>query len=421
MYEQDKWTITQAFTKADEERYVKIPLSFSKECWQVELHMTAPDNCVIDLGLEEQSGKLIGWSGSEHKSIRISELVATPAYLKCSPKQASWNLILGLYKLNEDTKIEITVVEYLDKRRWLVGESHSHSVHSDGNLTVSEVKAVAKSAGLDYLFMTDHNTVSAWPEVDLYSDEALTMLKGMELTWYGGHSNVYGLDEPLNHYIKDKEDVKRVFEGVKAKGGFISINHPFLPTVGWTYGLDDLPFDMIEIWNGPWHEANQKALEYWHQLLVSGRKILMTGGSDTHRPELFRSFGYPALAVLADNPTGPAIVEAMVKGRSNVLMMPKYPLINLDISGYGLGEVVPVTSKADYIQIHAERLNPDTDVLELYTEQGLWQTVEVKGITMTEAFSLNQRPRFIYALLKRSLPMLGSLPGTITNPIFLAD
>ena len=45
-------------------------------------------------------------------------------------------------------------------RTWLAGDLHSHTVHSDGALTVPELAALAVSRGLDFVAVTDHNTVS---------------------------------------------------------------------------------------------------------------------------------------------------------------------------------------------------------------------------------------------------------------------
>lgn len=42
-----------------------------------------------------------------------------------------------------------------------VGALHIHSVYSDGTGTVEEIINYAREVGLDYLILTDHNTVKA--------------------------------------------------------------------------------------------------------------------------------------------------------------------------------------------------------------------------------------------------------------------
>ena len=44
--------------------------------------------------------------------------------------------------------------------QWLAGDFHSHTVHSDGVLSVGGLAALAASRGLDFLAVTDHNTTS---------------------------------------------------------------------------------------------------------------------------------------------------------------------------------------------------------------------------------------------------------------------
>ncbi len=49
--------------------------------------------------------------------------------------------------------------------RWLAGDLHAHTVHSDGVLTVPELARFAVERGLDFLAVTDHNTISHHAEL----------------------------------------------------------------------------------------------------------------------------------------------------------------------------------------------------------------------------------------------------------------
>ena len=49
--------------------------------------------------------------------------------------------------------------------RWWAGDLHTHTVHSDGVLTVAELARLARGNGLDFIAVTDHNTVSHHPEL----------------------------------------------------------------------------------------------------------------------------------------------------------------------------------------------------------------------------------------------------------------
>lgn len=431
--------------KDQERKLAKLPLDLPADCWQVEIEIaydryrdlaldagqSRQEINVIDIGLEDAEERSIGWSGSERLRIRVNAEFASPGYRPASPKRSKWNLQLGFYKIaDEGCQLDITVRQYRANRQWLIGETHAHSVHSDGKLSVSAIRDVAKSVGLDFIFLTDHNTTSGWPE--LQSDDELRMFPAMELTWYGGHANVYGLkDRGLNYFVNSVEEARQLIADIRSKGAAVSVNHPFEPSVAWTFGLaeHELTYDLIEVWNGPWHQANQDALLYWMQELNRGRRLIMTGGSDTHKPEIFRSFGYPALAVLADNPTEEAVLEAMLHGRSNVLMMPGYPLIRLDIGAYGMGDTVPTSELSQHkLRVEVERFNADSDSIEIYTGGGLAAVLQANDpegnvrIPAAQQWSMEievELRGFVFAIIKRKLPMLGQLPASLTNPIFL--
>jgi hypothetical protein len=46
-------------------------------------------------------------------------------------------------------------------RAWYRGDSHLHTVYSDGKRLPSEVAAGTRAAGLDFMVSTDHNTSSS--------------------------------------------------------------------------------------------------------------------------------------------------------------------------------------------------------------------------------------------------------------------
>ena len=76
---------------------------------------------------------------------------------------------------------------------WLAGDFHSHTVHSDGSLSVGGLAALAVSRGLDFLAVTDHNTVSHHPQLaEISARYGITLLPGQEVTTDTGHANVFG-------------------------------------------------------------------------------------------------------------------------------------------------------------------------------------------------------------------------------------
>jgi hypothetical protein len=66
----------------------------------------------------------------------------------------------------------------------------------------------------------------------------------------------------------------------------VFLNHPMCRNCPWKWGFD-VPFDGIEIWNGPIKDADYDAIDWWHgELKAAARHIPAVGGSDSHRDEV---------------------------------------------------------------------------------------------------------------------------------------
>ena len=71
--------------------------------------------------------------------------------------------------------------------RWLAGDLHAHTVHSDGAFTVAELARFAAAQGLDFLAVTDHNTTSHHAELkDAAARYGITLIPGQEVTTEDG-------------------------------------------------------------------------------------------------------------------------------------------------------------------------------------------------------------------------------------------
>ena len=81
----------------------------------------------------------------------------------------------------------------VDGMRWLAGDFHSHTVHSDGVLSVGGLAALAASRGLDFLAVTDHNTTSHHAHLpEAARTHGIVLVPGQEVTRDVGHANVFG-------------------------------------------------------------------------------------------------------------------------------------------------------------------------------------------------------------------------------------
>ena len=76
---------------------------------------------------------------------------------------------------------------------WLAGDLHAHTFHSDGVMSVAELAAHAVERGLDFVAVTDHNTVSHHALLGPASSRyGVTLLPGQEVTTELGHAGVLG-------------------------------------------------------------------------------------------------------------------------------------------------------------------------------------------------------------------------------------
>jgi 3',5'-nucleoside bisphosphate phosphatase len=77
---------------------------------------------------------------------------------------------------------------------------HSHSTHSDGSLSPTELIQRAQQAGVDVLAITDHDTVSGITELNDEIPSPLTLLSGVELStrWASIGVHIVGLNIQLD-------------------------------------------------------------------------------------------------------------------------------------------------------------------------------------------------------------------------------
>ena len=99
------------------------------------------------------------------------------------------------------------------------GDLHCHTTLSDGSLGIEEVIAQAKRMGLDFLAITDHDTLDAYNEIYEYVKNGLTkplIIPGVEFTIdnkeYGSQCHILQLF--VNPF--DKEIQKNVLVNKKA-------------------------------------------------------------------------------------------------------------------------------------------------------------------------------------------------------------
>lgn len=177
-------------------------------------------------------------------------------------------------------------------------EVHSHTYHSDGQFSVSELVDAAVDFGYKGLILTNHNSSAGYlemAEVEAVKSGALVTLHGMEWTTYFGHMLAHDADYDVVWREATVDTIDDYMAEVRAANGLVGIAHPF--DIGspictgchWDFRVKDFSLvNYIEIWNSNSPQAKLEsvlAYELWLGKLSEGYEISCSAGRDWHRPD----------------------------------------------------------------------------------------------------------------------------------------
>ncbi len=318
---------------------------------------------MITLTLFDTTGfRGAGHRGGNNHEVFLGETFATPGYLPGPIKEGEWTVELDTHmilpgetcnynldinfnpknhgenyptdkSLKEQKQIDIYLKELHPVEKpdgWLVGDLHTHTNHSDGQWTTEDLLRTVTTLKLDFLGITDHNTVSALPEAHKKANTTILIIDGMELTTYWGHALCLGTSKWIDWrtFLKPSKNDYHSMEEIARKALtsnllFIishpgAIGDPFCTGCKWKYPrVSPGPVRLVEVWNGPWKglSNNEESLRIWYKWLNRGIKIFATAGSDIHRIEYYlknSAFTY----VKADKPDIQEIFHSIKSGHS---------------------------------------------------------------------------------------------------------
>lgn len=315
--------LTIHISKSQERTYFTVPFSVPPAVAQLDVTYSYEGHIrgeagdlhpvsTIDLGLADEKGHFLGWSGSSRSHIRVGEADSTAGYL-CGPvRPGQWSILVGAYHVPQDgVDVAYTITFSYHKTLLLFGDLHVHSTASDGRYSRYELAVRARKEGLDFIAFSDHNNFSEnfhQPYV-----EGITVIPAVEWTHYNGHVNLYGVPDPFeNSFLANTPEEKRsLLSRARARGAVISVNHPDCPIC--PYRWDDQDYDLMEIWNGPMTRRNEKALQRWTREL-SRRPLPAVAGSDFHKDLSPVRLGHPVTGVFAQSRTPEGILKAIRHG-----------------------------------------------------------------------------------------------------------
>jgi hypothetical protein len=193
--------------------------------------------------------------------------------------------------------------------RWYKGNTHTHTLNSDGDSTPDDVVRWYREHGYQFLVLTDHNFLTEVAALNGLHGAAgkFLVIRGEEVTssFEKRSIHVNGLDvgafvEPARDAASAVETIQKNVDAIRAVNGVPHINHP---NFGWSLSADELSqvrnTKLFEVYNGHPTVHNEGGggvpglEEAWDQILSKGVLLYGIAVDDAHT---FKQPGNPAVA-----------------------------------------------------------------------------------------------------------------------------
>jgi hypothetical protein len=226
------------------------------------------------------------------------------------------------------------ITQQAPAKRWYKGNTHTHTVNSDGDSTPDQVVRWYREHGYQFLVLTDHNFLTSTAALNALhgADERFIVIKGEEVSDRFGTKplHVNGLD--VNAQVTPQggtsvtDVLQRNVDAIRKAAGVPHINHP---NFQWAVTAEDLiklrNNKLFEIYNGHPQVNNAGGggvpgvEEAWDAILSAGTLLYGIAVDDAH---VFKQPGNPNVAgpgrgwvvVRAARLDARAILEAMEAG-----------------------------------------------------------------------------------------------------------
>jgi hypothetical protein len=402
--------------------YLLVP--FQVPAGTVEMtvaHDDGSDSQILDWGVWSPDG-FRGWGGGLTDPAIIGVAESSRGYVNGAITPGEWTLVIGKAKLGGQPGQYTVNLEFRDaatipvgprapwtpvtlatERRWYAGDFHVHSSESgDAPATLDMVVDLARSRGLDFVVMTEHNTTSQIPRMAARQATLtdLLLVRGAEVTTYAGHATAVGTGAYVDHRVGlGGVNAPSIIDAVEAQGGIVSINHPALDIgdlcigCGWNHA--DTPWERvsgIEIQTGNADLTaalfTPRTIALWDLHEDAGHHIAAIGGSDDHRAgtetgSLPARIGSPTTMVLADGLSEQAIIDGVRAGRTVVRFHgPEDPMVVLvarDTQSSRQAELGDTLADVGEVALEATIEGGDGAVAELWKDGVQVETRAIAG------------------------------------------
>ena len=409
--------------------YVVVP--FEVPVGTVEIlfhHEHDTPGTTLDFGIEDANG-FRGWGGRLGEDTIIGLAESSRCYLPGPVEQGPWRIDIGKAFLTADRVHWTATLEFRDAAtvpprprgeftarvlergaRWYRGDFHVHSHESgDASASFEQIRDLARARGLDFVNLSDHNTVSQQALVAAFQEDIddLLFLRGSEVTTYGGHGTSIGNGVYIEHHIgREGVTIEDTLDAAAAAGALFIINHPKLDLgdgdecigCAWSYG--DTGIEQvagIELATGSYDYVpvfGRQVLAMWDEMLDTGHHVTGTGGSDDHDAPFEppatgdSQIGTPCTMVWADELSEQAIIDGVRRGRVVVkLRGPDDPMVELTARGDGgATAMIGDTVRASQVALTARVAGGAGMTLVLWRNGQEEESVAVDGDDFTHEF-----------------------------------
>lgn len=270
---------------------------------------------------------------------------------------------------------------------WYKGELQVHSTYGAGSQSVSELIKIAEKMGLDFLAITDRNTLDAAFDPK-FKSKSTVLIPAME--WGSDSKGVALIYAPRTfpHTTDSTPEAQAISILAQAQGGIFAIAHPCFPTSPWQWNLDYInaiqgwcrdwrgapPMSLQQITESsllerkdgkllhslanaastPGRSANGQATLFWDLELKRGLKAALIAGSNSSSPAV--PMASPVTYVYAQEKSLRGILDGIRRGRTVVARDLDAPRVyfTADILNNGkvesmIGGVVPLRQPTRFI------------------------------------------------------------------------
>lgn len=212
---------------------------------------------------------------------------------------------------------------------WYKGNTHIHSIASDGGMSVPDLAALYSEADYDFLFLTDH-----WVSSDLSGipQSPTLLIDGIELDGKDGtgayfHVVCLGRTEG----IRKEDGFENAMRMAREQGALMILAHPH-----WCGNtLEDANrwgYDGVEIYNHEcsWLNGKSSGLVHWEAMLQQRPDVLCFSSDDAHLKTGHPGWNGGWIAVNAPDLSRESILGAIKTGNFYASCGPEFRSIDFD-------------------------------------------------------------------------------------------